>query len=53
MGSSGGLVVNNMVMSSSVLSIAMVMVSSSMWQSFFDVVDSGLRQKLTVMEKKQ
>ena len=30
-----------------VLSIAMLMVSSSRWGSFVDVVDSGLRVKLT------
>ena len=36
-----------LVMSNSVLSIAMLMVSSSRWGSFFDVVDSGLRVKLT------
>ena len=28
--------------SATVLSIAMLMVSSSRWESFFDVVDSGL-----------
>ena len=56
---SGRLVVNNaqlqelargmyiLVMSNSVLSIAMLMVSSSRWGSFFNVVDSGLRVKLT------
>ena len=58
---SGRLVVNNahdrrelagegvytLVMRNSVLSIAMLMVSSSRWRSFFDVVDSGLRVKLT------
>ena len=54
----GRLVVNNthcrnwpgmytLVMSNSVLSIAMLMVSSSRWGSFFYVVDSGLRVKLT------
>ena len=36
-----------LVMSNSVFSIAMQMVSSSRWGSFFDVVDSGLRVKLT------
>ena len=36
-----------LVMSNSVLSIAMLKVSSSGWGSFFDVVDSGLRLKLT------
>ena len=36
-----------MVMSNSVLSIAMLMVSSSRWGSFFDVVDSDLRVKVT------
>ena len=36
-----------LVMSNSVLSIAMLMVSSSRWGSFFDVVDSDLRVKLT------
>ena len=36
-----------LVMSNSVLSIAMLMVSSSKWGSFFYVVDSGLRMKLT------
>ena len=36
-----------LVMSNSVLSIAMLMVSSSRRESFFDVVDSGLRMKLT------
>ena len=36
-----------LVMSKSVLSIAMLIVSSSRWGSFFDVVDSGLRVKLT------
>ena len=36
-----------LVMSYSVLSIVMLMVSSSRWGSFFDVVDSGLRVKLT------
>ena len=36
-----------LVMINSVLSIAMLMVSSSRWGSFFDVVDSGLRVKLT------
>ena len=36
-----------LVMSNSVLSIAMLMVSSSRWGSFFDVVDSGFRVKLT------
>ena len=36
-----------LVMSNSVLSIAMLMVSSSRWGLFFDVVDSGLRVKLT------
>ena len=35
-----------LVMRNSVLSIAMLMVSSR-WGSFFDVVDSGLRVKLT------
>ena len=35
-----------LVMSNSVLSIAMLMVSSR-WGSFFDVVDSGLRVRLT------
>ena len=35
------------VRSNSVLSIALLMVSSSRWGSFFDVVDSGLRVKLT------
>ena len=57
---SGRLVVNNdqfqelagvmytLVMSNSVLSIAMLMVISSLEVgSFFDVVDSGLRVKLT------
>ena len=56
---SGRLVANNahyrnwpggmymLVMSNSVLSIAMLMVSSSRWGSFFDVVDGGLRLKLT------
>ena len=39
--------VYTLVMSNSVLSIAMLMVSSSRWGSFFDVVDSGLRVKLT------
>ena len=54
---SGQLVVNNahcrnwpgmymLVMSNSVLSIAMLMVSSR-WGSFFDVVDIDLRVKLT------
>ena len=33
--------------SNSVSSIAMMVVSSSRWGSFFDVVDSGLRVKLT------
>ena len=36
-----------LVMSISVLSIAMLMVSSSRCGSSFDVVDSGLRVKLT------
>ena len=36
-----------LVMSNSVLSIAMLMVSSSRLGSFFDVVDSGLQVKLT------
>ena len=36
-----------LVMINSVLSIAMLMVSSSRWGSYFDVVDSGLRVKLT------
>ena len=36
-----------LVMINSVLSIAMLMVSSSSWGSFFDVVDSGLQVKLT------
>ena len=36
-----------LVMSNSVLSIAMLMVSSSRWGSFFDIVDKGLRVKLT------
>ena len=36
-----------LVMSNSVLSVAMLMVSSSRWGSFFDVVDSDLRVKLT------
>ena len=36
-----------LVMSKSVLSIAMLMVSSSKWGSFFDLVDSGLRVKLS------
>ena len=36
-----------LVMSNSVLSIAMLMVSSSRWGSFFDIVDNGLRVKLT------
>ena len=36
-----------LVMSNSVSSIAMLIVSSSRWGSFFDVVDSGLRVKLT------
>ena len=36
-----------LVMSNSVLFIAMLMVSSSRWGSFLDVVDSGLRVKLT------
>ena len=35
-----------LVMSSSVLSIAMLMVCSSRCGSFFDVVDSGLQVKL-------
>ena len=34
--------VYTLVMSNSVLSIVMMMVSSSRWGSFFDVVDSGL-----------
>ena len=36
-----------LVMSNSVLSIAMLMDSSSRWGSFLDVVDSGLLVKLT------
>ena len=36
-----------LVISNSVLSIAMLMVSSSRWGSFFDVVDNDLRVKLT------
>ena len=50
---SGRLVVNNgggvytLVMSNSVVSIAMLMVSFTRWGSVFDVVDSGLRVKLT------
>ena len=36
-----------LVMSNSVLSITMLLVSSSRCGSFFDVVDSGLRVKLT------
>ena len=36
-----------LIMNNSVLSIAMLMVSSSRWGSFIDVVDSGLRAKLT------
>ena len=36
-----------LVMSNSVLSIAMLMVSSSRWGSFFDVVDNDLRVKMT------
>ena len=36
-----------LVMIDSVLSIAMLIVSSSRSGSFFDVVDSGLRVKLT------
>ena len=36
----------------SVLSIAMLIVSSSRWGSFFDVVGSGLRVKLTDLEIK-
>ena len=36
-----------LVMSNSVLSIAMLMVSSSRWGSFFDVLDGDLRVKLT------
>ena len=36
-----------LVMSNSVLSIAMLMVSSSRWGSFFDVVDSDLGMKLS------
>ena len=36
-----------LVMSNSVLSIVMLMVSSSRWGSFFDVVDGDLRVKLT------
>ena len=36
-----------LLMSNSVLSIAMLMVSSSEQGPFFDVVDSGLRVKLT------
>ena len=51
----GGCTAYTLVMSNSVLSIAMLMVSSSRWGSFFDVVvvvchdvvDSGLRVKLT------
>ena len=39
--------VYTLVMTNSVLSIAMLMVSSSRWGSFFDVVDSGLPEKLT------
>ena len=39
--------VYTLVMSNSVFSIAMLMVSSSRWGSFFDVVDSDLRVKLT------
>ena len=35
-----------LVMINSVLSIAMLMVSSSMWGSFYDGVDSGLLVKL-------
>ena len=43
-----------LVVSNSVLSIAILMVSSSSWESFFDVVDSGLRVKLTeLLIKKQ
>ena len=36
-----------MVMSNSVLSIAMLMICSSRWGLFFDGVDCGLRVKLT------
>ena len=36
-----------LVMSNSVLSIAMKVVSYSRWGSFFEVVDSDLRVKLT------
>ena len=36
-----------LVVGNSVLSIAILMVSSSRWGSFFDVVDSDLRMKLT------
>ena len=39
--------INSLVMSNSVLSIAILMVSSSRWGSFFDVVDSVLRVKPT------
>ena len=39
--------VYTLVVRNSVLSIAMLMVSSSRLGSFFDVVDSGLRVKLT------
>ena len=38
---------HTLVMSNYVLSIAMLTVSSSKWGSFFDVVDSGLRVRLT------
>ena len=41
-----------LVISNSVLSIAMLMVSSSRWGSFFDVVDSDLRVKLTELGKR-
>ena len=42
-----------LVMSNSVLFIAMLMVSSSRWGSFFYVVDSGLRVKLTELQIKK
>ena len=35
-----------LVISNSVLSIAMLMTSSSRWGSFFDVVDSGFQSHL-------
>ena len=38
---------DTLVMSNSVLSIAMLMMSSSRWRSFFEVVNSGLRVNLT------